>query len=386
MIAKSNSKAAFIATNSITQGNQPNIIWRELGKSSVEIYFAHRSFVWDNEATGKAAVHCVIIGISQNNQNVKKYIWKYENKDEPIKNNVKNINAYLLNSKNILIAARPKPLSIFTPRMEYGNVPRDGGFISDISPVEAAEIRLKDPIAAKFLRFLVGSEELLNGQESRYCLWLVEATPNEIHNSKILKYKVDQVLEERGKATGPKGAAANKPSLFASINQPNSRFLAVPSVSSSRRDYIPIAYLSPKVIVNNRVFIINSDNLTLFGVMESFVFTTWVRAVSSRLKSDYMIAASTVYNTFPFVPLSKKSEIEIIALVKELLDVRDSLKSNTLAELYDPVSMPTNLKVVHKKLDAIVYKAYDIPKDAPEDIVLERLFDIYLQQVSEEIQ
>jgi hypothetical protein len=120
--------------------------------------------------------------------------------------------------------------------------------------------------------------------------------------------------------------------------------------------------------------------------MESFVFTTWVRAVSSRLKSDYMIAASTVYNTFPFIALNKKTEMEIIDLVKELLDIRDSLKSNTLAELYDPISMPTNLKVVHKNLDAIVYKAYDIPKDAPEDIVLERLFDIYLQQVSEEIQ
>jgi hypothetical protein len=246
--------------------------------------------------------------------------------------------------------------------------------------------KLKDPIAAKFLRFLIGSEELLNGPESRYCLWLVEATPNELHNSKILKNKIEQVLEERAKATGPKGAAVTKPALFASINQPSSRFLAVPSVSSSRRDYIPIAYLSPKVIVNNRVFIVNSDNLTLFGIMESLVFTTWVRAVSSRLKSDYMIAASTVYNTFPFIALDKKIELEIIDTVKELLEIRDSLKSSTLAELYDPVSMPIDLKIIHKKLDAIVYKAFDIPKDSPEDIVLETLFNIYLQQVSEQNQ
>ena len=386
MIYSSNSKAAFIATNSITQGNQPNIIWTELNKYEVEISFAHRSFVWDNEAAGKAAVHCIIMGLSKIDQNLNKYIWKYEDKKEPVKSTVKNINAYLLNSKNILIAARTKPLSIFTPRMEYGNVPRDGGFISDISPAEAAEIKVKDPIAAKYLRFLIGSEELLNGPESRYCLWLVEATPNELHNSKILKFKVEQVLEERAKATGPKGAAVTKPALFASINQPSSRFLAVPSVSSSRRDYIPIAYLSPNIIVNNRVFIVNSDNLTLFGIMESFVFTTWVRAVSSRLKSDYMIAASTVYNTFPFIALDKKMELEIIDAVKELLEIRDRFKSNTLAELYDPISMPIELKLIHKKLDAIVYKVFDIPKDSPEDIVLETLFNIYLQQVSEPIQ
>jgi type I restriction-modification system DNA methylase subunit len=385
MISISNSSAAFIATNSITQGNQPNTIWTELDKYGVEIFFAHRSFVWDNEATGKAAVHCVIIGISRHNQYDRKIIWTYENKNEPKSIVAKNINAYLLNSKNILIAARTKPLSIFTPRMEYGNVPRDGGFISDISPLEASEIKLKDPIAAKYLRFLVGSEELLNGPETRYCLWLLEATPNEIHASKVLKHRVDQVREERKKSTGPKGAAVDKPSLFASINQPSSRFLAVPSVSSSRRDYIPIAFLSPNVIVNNRVFIINSDNLALFGIMESFVFTTWVRAISSRLKSDYMIAASTVYNTFPFIALREKVEIEVIDLVKELLEIRDSYKSNTLAELYDPISMPPNLRMVHKKLDSVVFRAFNIPKDAPEDQVLESLFEIYLQQVSEAV-
>jgi hypothetical protein len=261
--------------------------------------------------------------------------------------------------------------------MVSGNKPRDGGFLSDLSIEEVQEVRNSDPIASQYLRELVGAEELLNAREARFCLWLVDCPPNDIKTSRTLKTRVEKVLVERLSATSSKGAAANRPALFETITQPKSRFIAVPSVSSAKRNYVPVDYLDPNVIINNRVFSIETDDLLVFSLLENSAFTAWVRVFSSRMKSDYCLAASTIYNTFPFPELTESQKSELRELGQEILQIRKEFPGVTLGDLYDPVLMPPKLLRAHKHLDKQVLAVFGISANSSESEILEGLIKRY---------
>ena len=369
---------AFVSTNSITQGDQPSVIWQMLSQYNVEISFAHRTFAWNNESSGQAAVHCVIIGVAKLGMFKNKQLWTYDSaRSMPVVIDCKNINAYLIDGDNVLISSRRKPLSSQTPLMVSGNKPRDGGYLSDISKEEAEEIRINDPLAANYLRELVGAEELLNKRGSRFCLWLVDASPNDLKNSRVLKQRVSNVLEERLVATSSKGAAANRPSLFETITQPDQTYFAVPSVSSEKRNYIPIAILPKDVILNNALFSISSSDLSLFAILESRPFTVWVQTVSSRLKSDYQLSSTSVYNTFPFPTLSSLQTSELVDYAQEILKIREKYNQVNLGDLYDPALMPLELQKMHSKLDASVLRTFGMKQNASDADVMRVLFALY---------
>ena len=380
-VKKNGCEFAFVSTNSVTQGDQPSIIWQMLSQYNVEISFAHRTFAWDNESSGQAAVHCVIIGVSRTGKFKTKRLWTYETpRGTPLAQECKNINAYLIDSDNVLIGSRRKPLSPETPLMVSGNKPRDGGHLSDISIEEAEEIKRTDPIAARYLCELIGAEELLNKRGSRFCLWLIDASPNDLKNSKVLKERVAKVLKERLGATSSKGAAANRPSLFETITQPEENYFAVPSVSSEKRNYIPIAILTKDKILNNALFSITSSDLSLFAILESKLFTIWVQNVSSRLESRYQISSSSVYNTFPFPILNSVQRLELINLAEEILSIRNKYSDINLGDLYDPILMPLDLQKVHAKMDSVVLKIFGIKQSDSDADILRVLFNLYAQE------
>ena len=351
-----------------------------LSQYNIEISFAHRTFAWNNESSGQAAVHCVIIGVFRAGKFTTKRLWTYETpRSTPLAQECKNINAYLIDSDNVLIGSRRKPLRSETPLMVSGNKPRDGGYLSDISTEEAEEIKRIDPIAAKYLRELIGAEELLNKRESRFCLWLIDASPNDLKNSKVLKGRVAKVLEEGLKATSSKGAAANRPSLFETITQPEQNYFAVPSVSSEKRNYIPIAILTKDKILNNALFSISSDDLSLFALLQSRPFTVWVQNVSSRLESRYQISSTSVYNTFPFPILSGAQRSELTNLAEEILSIRNNYREINLGDLYDPILMPLDLQKIHTKMDSSVLKIFGIKQGDTDMDILRVLFQLYSQ-------
>jgi hypothetical protein len=383
-IMKSGCKSALVSTNSITQGDQPALLWSVLNQSNVEIDFAHRTFAWENEASGKAAVHCVIIGLGAKGPRKNKQLWDYADPHGvPEKSIVKNINAYLVDFEDTLVKARKKPTIGWVPPLLTGNEPRDGGFISNISPSEASEIRANDPIAARYLRVLIGSQEVLNGAGNRFCLWLVDAEPSDIKASKELNIRVQLVRENRLKAAGTKSAkakTADTPTLFSRIAQPKIRYLAVPSVSSEKRRYLPIEFYEPDVIVNNAVFFIESTDLALYSILQSKTFRVWVETVSSRMKSDYQISASSVYNTFPFPELSPTFREGLESLGNELKTSRAKFASTPLGDLYDPLLMPLEILSIHKKIDNLLLREFGISAASTDSEILAELFSRYATQ------
>lgn len=370
------ASTAFVSTNSISQGNQAQVLWNALDQLGMSLNFAYNTFAWDNEAKGRAAVHCIIEGFSAAPWKVKEIWTVSEDGQQQSKQDVSHINAYLLSTSETLVTARATPISPEAPPMKSGNKPRDGGHLSSITAEEAELIRGSDPVAAKYLRRLYGATELLNGKE-RYCLWLVDAPPDDIAKSAVLTERVTAVMKERTGVPGPKGKAADTPALFADILQPKENYLVMPSVSSERRDYVPIAFLSADEICNNLVFYIEGADLLVFGLLESRAFTEWVRAVSSRMKSDYHIGIGPVYNTFPWPELDARGREAIQHAAREVLEARDLHPDTTLANLYNSVSMPANLRKAHNALDAVVLKAYGLKAAVSVDEVQETLFSRY---------
>lgn len=362
-MAEQGSAAAFVATNSITQGEQASLLWSELKKSGMAIAFAHRTFAWASEAPGAANVHVVIVGFRRARDINERRLFEYPDlKAEPVERTARSINAYLIDGPEVLVHSRTTPLSAAVPSMISGNKPRDGGYLSDISDEEATKIRSIDPIASKYLRRIWGAQEHLRG-EVRWCLWLTEASPVEINSSPELRKRVGQVLVERTGAKSDKGRAADRPALFSSICQPSTDYLLVPSVSSETRRYIPIGYYTAEDIATNAVFMIPSDDIAIFGLLSSSMFVAWVGLVSSRMKSDYQISTTAVYNTFPFPSLSDLSKVDRMrAAATEILEARRGHQGSSLAVLYDPVSMPVDLRRCHDKLDAAVDALYGSQK------------------------
>jgi hypothetical protein len=265
------------------------------------------------------------------------------------------------------------------PPLINGNKPTDGGALSNISPDDAAYIREYDPVAAKYLRRIIGAAELLQGEE-RWCLWLEGVEPQEIRKSNELTNRVAYVAEFRSQSTkATTRADAARPQEFQQIRQPTSRYLVIPLVSSAGRRYVPVASYDPDTIVNNLVSVIADSSLQTMGVLSSRIFRVWTEGVSGRLKSDPRISNEITYNNFPW-PRPTSEQTETIERAAEgVLVVRQHFMDSTLADLYDPLAMPRQLQEAHHVLDAAVSEVFDLPTDASDADILKRLFELYAE-------
>jgi hypothetical protein len=375
-------RIAFVSTNSISQGEQPATLWTELWKHQMEIDFAYRTFAWTSEATGKASVHVVIVGYSATPKPSRLPLWTYPKVNGPgNRTEVGHINPYLTSGPNIVVTSRQDPLMRDVPGMRFGSMPRDGGFLSNISPEVAEEIRSVDPLAGKYLRRLIGAEELLNGGE-RYCLWLVDADPSDISASPELMRRLSSVRELRqaSKAASTRQAAST-PGLFVQLAQPTSRYLAVPRVSSETRDYLPTKFFDEDVIASDALLTVSGADLALFGVMSSAVFTAWNRTISGRLKSDMRVSQEITYNNFPWLAADQPDRSAISVAADAVLAVRAEFSQATLSDLYKPVGMPPSLVAAHRLLDRAVLKAYGLKPGASEADILAALLERYRELV-----
>lgn len=379
------TKTAFVATNSICQGEQVAPLWKPLFESGVSIDFAYTSFKWDNSVdfgTGKkekadkkmAAVYVIIAGFSLNNSS-EKYIFTGNSRIP-----AKNINGYLAAAPNIVIESRSKTLCEFAPQMNFGSMPNDGGNLL-LSQAEKDEILAKYPNADKFIKQFMGAEEFINGK-LRYCLWLVDANPSELSKIPPIMERIQKVREYRLASTRKAtNKLADTPMLFAEIRHPNSNYLFLPSVSSENRFYMPIGFLSPEIIENAGTQIIPNATLVDFAILTSSVHMEWMRAVAGRLETRYRYSKDIVYNNFPFASLDEKDKEILTATAQGILDARAEFGDCSLADLYNPLTMPANLRKAHEKNDQAVLKIYAVNKTAtPSDIVKE-LFTRYEKEV-----
>ena len=348
----------FVSTNSICQGEQVGLLWRPLlDRYWVRINFAHRTFKWSNEARGKAAVHCVIIGFALHDA-ARKTIYDYASIDgEPHAIVAANINPYLIDAPNVLLENRDAPICD-VPQMRFGSMPRDGGNLL-FTESERAAFLAAEPGAKSLVRPYVGSEEFLNGGW-RACLWLVGVPPAQLRSLPLTLERVEQTRTFRlaSKAAATRKFAAT-PALFCQIAQPTTAYLLVPGVSSERRQYIPIGFMPPNVIANNLVFVVRDATLVHLGVVSSTMHMAWVRYTCGRLKSDFRYSKDIVYNNFPWPELvDDKARGAIAAAAQGVLDARALFPDATLADLYDPLTMPPALVKAHQALDRAVDAAY----------------------------
>jgi len=349
----------------------------------MKIDFAHQTFRWSNDASGQAAVHVVIIGFSRGTQKGKRKLWEYPNINAaPMLREVESINAYLTEGPSVLITSRKTPLSTETPKMDFGSMPNDGGFLSDIDEVDVASIRSSDPIAAKYLRKLIGGQELIHSKE-RYCLWLPDASPADLNKSQILKQRVAQVKALRSASKRPATQKlAQTPALFGEMRQPKTVYLAVPLITSENRDYLTVAVTQPDVIANNKIGIISLGTLAEFAVLSSRVFTVWNKTVSGRLKSDLNVSITITYNNFPFPDFSDANKQRLESLSTNVLAARSSHPKSSLADLYGATSMPLVLRKAHEQLDAFVLSLYGLTASSSDSDILGCLFSRYEEATS----
>jgi len=370
-------ETAFVSTNSISQGEQPAVLWKPLvEKLGVKINFGYRTFKWNNETKGMAAVHCVIIGFDAKSGRVLKWIYNEIGEKKP----AKNINPYLVDSPDVFIETRKKPLCD-VPEMQKGNIPVDGGGLI-IEGSEYEEFISSEPQAKKFIKPLLGSSEFLNNKK-RWCLWLEGASPSEISKCPRILERVKLVKEFR--LASKKEATrkfANYPTRFMEIRQPKSEYILVPRHSSERREYIPLGFESADVISTDANSIIPCPSIYLFGILNSGIHMSWVRAVCGRLEMRYRYSNNIVYNNFPFPTPTEEQKSAIEKTAQGILDARALYPDSSLADLYDPLTMPPELRKAHEANDRAVEKAYG-RKFADEAEIVAYLMEEYQRLIGE---
>jgi hypothetical protein len=368
---------AFVSTNSICQGEQAGVLWNQLiKKHNVSILFAHQAFRWSNEAKGVAAVHCVIVGFSNINKSGKK-LYTYSNiKGEPFENSVQNINCYLAPAKDVFVTGRKTPICI-SPQINYGSMPIDDGHLVVEDDVKS-ELERTDPSALKFIKPYTGGDEFIN-RKLRWCIWIDET---EVGSTKTSKFIQERITATREFRLGSKRAATNKlaafPAFFGERRQPENAYLIIPKVSSETRSFIPIGILQPNIIASGSALIIPGATIYHFGILTSTMHNTWMRYVCGRMKSDYQYSASIVYNNYPWpeAPSDKQKEaVEIAA--QAVLDARAQFPDSSLADLYDPNTMPPVLVKAHQQLDKAVDQCYRSQPFSTEAKRIEYLFELY---------
>ena len=371
MMQNSKIKTAFVSTNSITQGESVGILWDYMFKElNTEIQFAYRTFNWTSEASLKAAVHCVIIGYTCYKTQEKKRIF-----DNDKMNFVDHINGYLIAGPDVSIQSRGKPLNYSLPKIIKGSQPTDGGNLI-LSADEKEELLKSYPEAEVFIKRFMGSEEFINNKY-RYCLWLKGVNPSDYRKIQPIMERLQRVAEMRLKSpTASVRRDAETPMLFTQIRQPESDYLLVPRVSSERRRYIPMGYISSDVITNDGAQIIPDASLYLFGVLESNVHMAWMRVVCGRLKSDYRYSPA-IYNNFPWPEVSDEQREKIASTAQGILDARALYPDSSLADLYDELTMPPELRKAHQQNDRAVMQAYGFPISMTESECVAKLFELY---------
>jgi hypothetical protein len=369
-------RAAFVSTNSITQGEQAGVLWPRLFEQGVHINFAHRTFQWSSEARGKSAVHCVIVGFALQNERAKR-LFDYETVDgEPHEVAAKHINPYLVDGPDAVVVNREKPICD-VPEMGVGNQAIDGGHYL-FNPEQKVEFIKLEPESERYFRRWVGADEFLNGYE-RWCLWLRECPPEHLRKLPESLKRVDAVraFRLRSKRASTR-ALADTPTRFEVENMPDSDFLVVPEVSSERRAYIPIGYLKPEVLASHKLKVLRNATLYHFGVLSSLMHMAWTRAVSGRLESRYQYSVGIVYNNFPWPEKPEEAKVRAVeAAAKGVLDARKRFAGATLADLYDPLTMPPDLLAAHRELDRAVDRAYRSAPFTNERNRVEYLFELY---------
>ena len=376
MTANPALSAAFVSTNSISQGEQVAALWPILLEKDIRIHFAHRTFQWNNEARGMAAVHCVIIGFSRMDT-AAKYLFEYEHiKGDPQVIHAKNINPYLINAPSVLLKSRRDPICPVSP-MLYGSKPVDGGNLLMTAEEKSALMQAEAQVAP-WLHPFMGSEEFINGNV-RWCLWLKGCRPDVLRNMPEVVKRIEAVRQMRlASKKAPTRAWASSPALFTEDRQPSSEYLLVPSVSSELRLYMPIGFISEDVIVSNLAFAIPDATLFQFGVLSSIMHMAWMRAVCGRLESRYRYSNTIVYNNFPWPENpSDKQKQAIESEAQAVLDARAQFPDASLADLYDPLTMPPVLLKAHQKLDKAVDAAYGKKNFPTEAARVAFLFELY---------
>ena len=363
-------KAALVSTNSITQGEQVAAIWKPLiEKFGIAINFAHRTFRWDSEASIKAHVHCVIIGFSTQSSH-SKIIYDGENIIQ-----AKNINPYLLDAVNIFIDNRKQPLCDVSAMIK-GSQPTDGGNLI-LSEDEKNDLSNKFPQISSYIHTYIGADEFINNKK-RYCLWLVNANPMLLRQCPPILERIEKVRQMR--LASPKAATqkwADYPTLFTENRQPISDYLLVPRVSSERRRYVPVGFIEQHVVTSDSAFVVPNATLYHFGIITSNVHMAWMRVVCGRLKSDYRYSNTIVYNNFPWPAITLEQEAEISRTAQAILDARNLYPDCSLADLYDEVTMPVELRRAHQANDRAVMRAYGLPVTTSESDTVAHLFKLY---------
>jgi hypothetical protein len=376
-IMNTKTKVAFVSTNSITQGEQPGILWTILfNLYKVKIHFAHRTFRWSNEAKGNAAVHVVIIGFA-NYEIPSKNLFEYESiKGESHTVIVKNINPYLIEGKDNVITSISMPICN-VPKMQSGSAARDGGFLI-LTDEEKKQIIKLHPECHDYLKRFISGDDFINNV-IRWCIWLKGKTPEEVSSLKYFhdRFKQVKLFREKSTRAGTK-RMADLPYLFAEERQPDWDYLIIPKVSSENRKYIPISYLSKDYIVSDKTFVVPSTTKYHFGIITSIMHMTWMRHTCGRMKSDYSYSNTIVYNNFPWPENPTAKQIETIETkAQKVLDVRAAYPDSSLATLYDPLTMPQPLVKAHHELDKAVDFAYRSQPFSTDAKRMEFLFEQY---------
>ena len=376
-IQNANAQLAFVSTNSISQGEQVAMLWPHIFSTNLEIGFAHQSFKWTNNAKGNAGVTCIVVGI-RNSSGKPKFLFK-----NGISHAVKNINPYLSNSKNLVVEKRRAPIAT-VPTMSYGNKAADGGYLS-LTEHERDELLSITAEAEHFIKKLIGSAEFINDKR-RYCLWIENGDLEKVKSLAGIDTRIEKVrqfrLNSKKKATQEK---ADIPHRFAEARHGSKSSIIVPSVSSERRQYIPIGFLDSDYVISNSAFGLYDPPPYTFAIISSRIHMTWVRAVAGRLKTDYRYSSALCYNTFPFPEITEAQKNTLEDHVFKVLDAREQHPEKTMAELYDPDKMPGGLRQAHHEMDLAVERCYRSRPFNSDEERLEYLFKLYEEMIQKEV-
>ncbi len=367
-------RAALVSTNSVTQGECVALLWKPLFEMGVHIDFAHRTFRWDSEASSKAHVHCVIVGFSLAPNDTPRLIYT-----DGRPHIVSNINAYLVDADNIFVESCGKPLCD-VPEIGIGNKPIDGGNYL-FTEEEMQAFIAKEPASREWFKLWYGSQEFIN-RKPRYCLWLGKCPPNILRKMPECMKRVEAVRNFRLASTSAGTVKlADKPTRFHVENMPESTYILVPEVSSERRRYVPMGFMTPDVLCSNLVKIIPNASLYHFGVLTSNVHMAWMRTVCGRLKSDYRYSKDIVYNNFPWCNPTPEQKAKIEQTAQAILDVRALYPDCSLADLYDEITMPLELRKAHQQNDFAVMAAYGFDRKLAESACVSLLMEMYAELV-----
>jgi hypothetical protein len=380
MAGDDRAECCFVSTNSICQGEQVGTLWGELLQRGVRIRFAHRTFQWTSEARGRAAVHCVIIGFGLR-EPARRLLFDYPNiRGEPQQIEARNINPFLVDAPDVLLPSRTRtPPGL--PRILQGSKPVDGGHLI-FSADEKADFLEREPDAAPWMRRYLGGEELINGR-GRWCLWLKDISPAALKQLPLVRERLSGVQTARlASPTDEFRRFADFPTLFVQDRQPTESYLGIVEVSSENRKFVPMQFLDPDVIASNKLLIIVGATNFHFGILNSTMHMAWMRVVAGRLESRYSYAPA-VYNNFVWPTPTEAQRVAIERSAQGILDARAAHPGASLADLYDPLTMPPNLVAAHAANDRAVDAAYGQPRGFPTEAArLAFLFDLYQSLVA----